>query len=147
MRSGIAAQIVVANLMAVLFSSVADAGLARSVSMVALIASPARYEDQRVAVVGYHYGDLIPAVIYLSREAALLADVSSSIAVENTIDGQRFGELTRCLNQYVSVTGIFKEIAVGVYGLTDIEHVVAHGEPSSEEYRSQTCYSGESGSE
>jgi hypothetical protein len=120
--------------------SVASAQLHSPVSIISLIASPERFVGYRVAVTGYHHGDPIPALLYLSRDDGLLDNAPNSVVIHKTIDGRRYGELKSCLNQWVTVIGTFKSLEFGGHGITDIFRVVALGEPGVSR-DSRICYS------
>ena len=130
----------IAAIAAFILPSLSAAQVHRPVSMVSLVSSPVPYLGQVISVTGYHHGDLIPSLVYLSREHALVYDAPSAVMVDKTVDGRNFRDLTNCLNQYVTVLGVFSELPSGGYGITNVYRAVALGQgvkPSS----SKVCYS------
>src|SRR6056297_764269 len=86
------------------------------VSMVKILVRPSEFEGKKISVVGYLSRAHSPA-LYLSKEHALLNDISSGIPVypEDL-------SISDCMDRFVRITGKFISDAPNEFALAEIEH-------------------------
>ncbi|MBL4801140.1 MAG: hypothetical protein JKY45_04545 [Emcibacter sp.] len=78
-----------------------------NVSMTQLIATPERYKDKKIRVVGYYAKDI--DMLYLSKDHAEINDYKSSIYISGPSLGKNVLRDSSCVGQYIEVTGIFQQ--------------------------------------
>lgn len=94
-----------------------DGSLTYYTSMVNLLVQPANFEGKKISLVGYLARNDSPFV-YLSREHALLNDISSGfpVYVESL-------SVSECMNRFVRVTGRLISDSPNEFAIADIENV------------------------
>ena len=84
---------------------IANQGNACQVSLVSLIANPAKYAGKSVQVIGFATFEFEGNAVYLSKEAAEIGDAASAIWLD--IDGLATPNPEKLDRQYVLVAGTF----------------------------------------
>jgi len=75
------------------------------VSMTQLIATPERYKDKKIRVIGYFSKDI--DMVYLSKDHAEIADHRSGIYISGPSIGHNVLRDSSCVGKYIEVTGEF----------------------------------------